>query len=157
MPNTLLSTKLYIPRPHQELVHRPPLIERLDTGLHGRLTLVSAPAGCGKTTLVSDWIARSEIPAAWLSEANDDVMPNTLLFTKLYIPPVRPDPSTLDAKRPSQDKVGVAPTLEPVAESVHGWQATGASFVERLLNLSSIEKRRGGTTESERGLAGEGR
>ena len=114
------------------MVHRPRLLEWLEAGLHGRLTLVSAPAGCGKTTLVSDWIARSEIPAAWLSEANDDVMPNTLLFAKLYTPPVRPDSSTLDAKRPPQDKVGVAPTLEPGAEPVHGWQATGASFVEEV-------------------------
>ena len=43
------------------------MIERLDAGFRGKLTLVSAPAGYGKTTLVSDWIARSEIPAAWLS------------------------------------------------------------------------------------------
>jgi LuxR family maltose regulon positive regulatory protein len=43
------------------------MIERLDAGLQGKLTLVSAPAGYGKTTLVSDWIARSEVPAAWLS------------------------------------------------------------------------------------------
>lgn len=71
--STLLSTKLYIPRPHREWVHRPRLIERLDTGFQGKLTLVSAPAGYGKTTLVSDWIARSKIPAAWLSlDASDN-------------------------------------------------------------------------------------
>jgi len=58
--STLLSTKLYIPRPHREWVHRPRLIERLDTGLQGKLTLVSAPAGFGKTTLLSEWTRGSE-------------------------------------------------------------------------------------------------
>ena len=73
MPDTLLSTKLYIPRPRAELVPRPRLIERLNAGLHRKLTLISAPAGYGKTTLVSDWIARSEIRAAWLSlDASDN-------------------------------------------------------------------------------------
>ncbi len=57
-------------------------------------------------------------------------MTSPLLKTKLYIPSVRPDPSTLDAERPPQDKVGVAPAFEPGAEPVHGWQATGASLVE---------------------------
>jgi hypothetical protein len=55
------------------LVSRLRLIERLHAGLRGKLTLVSAPTGYGKTTLVSDWIARSEIPAAWLSlDASDN-------------------------------------------------------------------------------------
>jgi len=58
MPDTLLSTKLYIPRSRGELVPRSHLIERLDAGLSGKLTLVSAPAGYGKTTLVSDWLYR---------------------------------------------------------------------------------------------------
>jgi LuxR family maltose regulon positive regulatory protein len=73
MADRLLSTKLYIPRPRRELVHRSRLLERLDAGFRGKLTLVSAPAGYGKTTLVSDWIARSQIPAAWLSlDASDN-------------------------------------------------------------------------------------
>ena len=56
MANALLFTKLYIPRSHRELVHRPRLIERLDAGLRGKLTLISAPTGFGKTTLLSEWI-----------------------------------------------------------------------------------------------------
>ena len=73
MVQTLLATKLYIPPVRSERVPRPRLIERLDTGLRGKLTLVSAPAGYGKTTLVSDWIARSQVPAAWLSlDASDN-------------------------------------------------------------------------------------
>jgi len=65
----LLKTKLYVPAPRFGLVPRPRLIERLCTGIHPgcKLTLVSAPAGFGKTTLVSDWIHQANRPAAWLS------------------------------------------------------------------------------------------
>lgn len=52
----LLSTKLYIPSTRPELVPRPRLIEQLSNGLYRKLTLVSAPAGFGKTTLVSEWV-----------------------------------------------------------------------------------------------------
>jgi DNA-binding NarL/FixJ family response regulator len=56
---TLLQTKLYIPPLRPNLVPRPRLIERLNQGLQlgHRLTLISAPAGFGKTTLVSEWVA----------------------------------------------------------------------------------------------------
>jgi LuxR family maltose regulon positive regulatory protein len=56
MVTPLLATKLYIPPPRPHVVHRPRLIERLNEGLHHKLTLVSASAGFGKTTLVSSWI-----------------------------------------------------------------------------------------------------
>jgi ATP/maltotriose-dependent transcriptional regulator MalT len=54
----ILTTKLYIPPPRSGVVPRPHLLERLDDGLSARrkLTLVSAPAGFGKSTLVSEWI-----------------------------------------------------------------------------------------------------
>jgi LuxR family maltose regulon positive regulatory protein len=57
----LLTTKLLMPPVHRELVARPRLIERLDAGLRRgcRLTLVSAPAGYGKTTLIAAWGART--------------------------------------------------------------------------------------------------
>jgi len=60
MTTPLLTTKLYIPPPRPNLVSRPRLIERLNAGLHRKLTLVSAPAGFGKTTLLSEWIHHSE-------------------------------------------------------------------------------------------------
>src|SRR5690348_3392684 len=67
MSTTLLATKLYIPPPRPHLVLRPRLIARLNKGLHHKLTLISAPAGFGKTTLVSGWVAGCERPTAWLS------------------------------------------------------------------------------------------
>ena len=57
MSTPILATKLYIPPPRPRVVPRPRLIERLNEGLHRKLTLISAPAGFGKTTLVSEWVA----------------------------------------------------------------------------------------------------
>lgn len=52
----LLSTKLHIPAPRPALVRRPRLIDKLNEGLHRKLALISAPAGFGKTTLLSEWM-----------------------------------------------------------------------------------------------------
>jgi LuxR family maltose regulon positive regulatory protein len=71
---SLLTTKLDIPPPRPDLVSRSHLVRRLDEGLRlgRRLTLVSAPAGYGKTTLLSEWIAGTGRPAAWLSLDESD-------------------------------------------------------------------------------------
>ncbi len=67
MADDLLQTKLYVPRVRPLLVPRPQLLEKLNMGLNGKLALISAPAGFGKTTLVSEWMTGSERPSAWLS------------------------------------------------------------------------------------------
>jgi LuxR family maltose regulon positive regulatory protein len=72
MPTSILATKLYIPRLRPNAVSRPHLIERLNEGLHRKLTLISAPAGFGKTTLVSAWVEGIERPVAWLSLDDQD-------------------------------------------------------------------------------------
>ncbi|MBZ0283609.1 MAG: LuxR C-terminal-related transcriptional regulator [Anaerolineae bacterium] len=75
MPMPILSTKLYIPPPRPGLVLRRRLIDRLNEGLHGKSTLISAPAGFGKTTLVSEWVTNCNRPTAWLSldEGDNDL------------------------------------------------------------------------------------
>jgi LuxR family transcriptional regulator, maltose regulon positive regulatory protein len=57
----LLATKLYVPRARPDLVARPQLFARLDAGLSGALTLVCAPAGFGKTTLLASWLNQLQI------------------------------------------------------------------------------------------------
>jgi hypothetical protein len=71
-------------------VPRPHLIERLDEGLRlgGRLTLVSAPAGFGKTTLVTEWLHRIEQPFTWLSL---DVGDNQMARFLAYLVAAKPD------------------------------------------------------------------
>lgn len=66
----LLATKLAIPPPRPQMLLRPRLIERLEEGLSRKLTLLSAPAGFGKTTLLSAWLgalAGQGMPVAWVS------------------------------------------------------------------------------------------
>ncbi|MBK6281700.1 MAG: hypothetical protein IPF54_02650 [Draconibacterium sp.] len=63
----MLLTKLHIPPAGQNIVHRQELYKKLDTGLTRKLILISAPAGFGKTTVVSDWINQNKIPTAWFS------------------------------------------------------------------------------------------
>jgi LuxR family maltose regulon positive regulatory protein len=76
MLEQLLTTKLYVPPLRQSRISRPRLLQRLDEGLGQgvRLTLVSGPAGFGKTTLVSEWLAslRTRAQVAWLSLDEND-------------------------------------------------------------------------------------
>jgi LuxR family maltose regulon positive regulatory protein len=73
MAVTLLKNKLFIPPAHAALVPRPRLIQRMDQAWSSKLTLVSAPAGFGKTTLLSEWALASRQPVAWLSlDAGDN-------------------------------------------------------------------------------------
>src|ERR1700686_3298624 len=66
MLTPILATKLYIPRLRPNVVSRPGLLERLNEGLHRNLILISAPAGFGKSTLVSEWVVGCERPATRL-------------------------------------------------------------------------------------------
>jgi LuxR family maltose regulon positive regulatory protein len=79
LAETLLKTKLYIPSVRPDLVSRQRLIDKLNKGLHRKLTLISAPAGFGKTTLVTEWLNREclkEYQTAWLSidEGDNDLI-----------------------------------------------------------------------------------
>jgi LuxR family maltose regulon positive regulatory protein len=82
MTTPLLTTKLYIPPPCPNLVPRPRLLQQLDNGLRQAraLTLVSAPAGFGKTTLVSEWVCSSAREVAWLSLDEGDNDPVRFLL-----------------------------------------------------------------------------
>src|SRR5512134_2735379 len=97
MSTPVLATKLYIPPPRQKAVSRPRLLERLNAGLQHTpgILLISASAGSGKTTLVSEWVnslnpskknsaidRKSKIPnqVAWLSLDEGDNDPTRFLI-----------------------------------------------------------------------------
>ncbi|MCI0552387.1 MAG: hypothetical protein L0287_15660, partial [Anaerolineae bacterium] len=72
MSQGLLRTKLHLPSGRPHLVARPRLIARLNEGLTRPLTLLSAPPGFGKTTLLSEWVAQNKLHLAWLVLDADD-------------------------------------------------------------------------------------
>ena len=76
MTTTLLKTKFYIPPLREELVPHPRLIDRLNAGRNCKLTLVSAPVGYGKSTLLSEWVHQAYFPVAWLSLDQGDNVPS---------------------------------------------------------------------------------
>jgi LuxR family maltose regulon positive regulatory protein len=85
METSLLKTKLTPPPLRPYLVSRPGLLETLERCPHFDLTLVSAPAGFGKTTILSQWVYKniSALPIAWLSldKSDDDPVRFWLYFT----------------------------------------------------------------------------
>ncbi len=80
MDDPLIKTKLFMPRIPSDWVRRPRLIDQVESGLTIRLTLVSAPAGYGKTTLIADGLHNARIPVGWLSLDTSDNDP-TLFWT----------------------------------------------------------------------------
>jgi len=81
MSALLLNTKLHVPPTPPQVVARPQLIERLQAAGTRRLILISAPAGFGKSTLLSSWIAATGQRAAWLSlDAADSALPTFLTY-----------------------------------------------------------------------------
>ncbi len=83
MSTPLLQTKLYIPHSQPNLISRPRLIKHLEDGLSRKLTLVSSPAGFGKTTLLSEWIHKCGQPVAWITLDQGDNDPSR--FLKYFI------------------------------------------------------------------------
>ena len=77
MPFPILFTKLYPPLPAEGFVHRQSLMNRVQAGINGRVTIISAPPGFGKTTLLSAWITNNQnIKVAWYSLDEDDNEPS---------------------------------------------------------------------------------
>ena len=84
MPTTLLATKLHIPPASPELVIRPRLRSMLDAIVHHKMTLISAPAGYGKTTLISEWAHNvTQLHVVWVSLDKSDNDP--ILFWQYLV------------------------------------------------------------------------
>jgi len=89
---SILTTKLYIPQLPSNIVSRPRLNEKLDKGIQRRLTLISAPAGYGKTTLLSDYVNQCGLPVAWLSlDEGDNDVKRFLIYVISALQTVEPD------------------------------------------------------------------
>jgi LuxR family transcriptional regulator, maltose regulon positive regulatory protein len=104
----LLLTKFYIPSMRPNQIIRPRLDDLLNGGLEKTLILVSAPAGYGKSTLVSRWLKETGIPSAWLSlDAGDNDPVRFLRYLLTALQPVAPGaggnfPDMLQGAQPNQ-------------------------------------------------------
>ena len=73
----MLRAKLHAPAINRNIIRREKLLEKLEHAKDGKLTLVTAPAGYGKTTAVLDWLGKCGLPYAWLSLDSRDNDPLT--------------------------------------------------------------------------------
>lgn len=108
----VITTKLYRPPVCPDAVLRPHLVERLNAGLHRKLTLVSAAAGFGKTTLVSAWVAGQAWPVAWLSLDAADSDP--VRFLTYLIAALQTAVPTLGDQAATLLQSGQPPTIETI-------------------------------------------
>ncbi len=89
--DALLATKLHVPRPRAGFLARSRLLERLTEGTARELTLVCAPAGFGKTSVLGEWAGRSGRPIAWLSlDAGDNDPARFWRYVAAALDPARP-------------------------------------------------------------------
>ncbi len=123
MTGPLIATKMYVPKLRRGLVARPRLLERLRRGAESRLTLVSAPAGFGKTTLLAAWLGHTsgeDRSVAWLSLDPADNEPTsfwTYVVTALQaaVPSVGSSALELIASSPSATELALTTVLNELA------------------------------------------
>lgn len=129
----ILTTRLYIPPPRPQAIQRPQLLARLNAGLRhdqgaGRkLTLISAAAGCGKTTLLSQWVAICRQPVAWLSlDAGDSDPVHFLAYLIAALQTIAPGVgagvlTALQAPQPPSQEALLTALLNDVAAIPHAF------------------------------------
>ncbi len=115
----LLSTKLFVPPASSSALVRPRLLARLNDGLAGSVTLIAAPAGFGKSTLLSQWLEVCSHKIAWLSLDESDSDPvrfTQYLLTALHqaLPKLTPD----DTLPPNQQLTSLVNQLADVGDDI---------------------------------------
>ena len=144
MPGTILKTKLHIPPARPGLVARPQLIERLNAGLEGKLTLLSAPAGFGKTTLLIEWITGSKRPFAWVSlDAGDNDPVRFLTYFIAAIQKISPNTGSgvLSSLQSTQPGFGRAPSESLLTMLVNDLSEIPAPFMIVLDDYHTITEK----------------
>ena len=117
----LLHNKLMPPRLHADVIRRDNLVSRLDAGLTRKLTVVTAPTGFGKTTLVSQWIASRKFASAWVMLDENDNDPSR--FWAYLVSALRTLDSSLGkttlsllmASQPSPSRTFLTPLINDLA------------------------------------------
>lgn len=134
----LLTTKLFAPRLRRKFVPRPRLTGRLDMGLQRKLTLISAPAGFGKTTLAAEWLNETPHPVTWFSlDETDNDPARFLTYFVAALQKVNPAIGTatqamLQAPQPPAPEVLLTALINDIA-------ATPAPFVLVIDDYHAIQ------------------
>ncbi len=119
----ILRTKLFIPVVRKGAINRPHLITRLNRGIHGALTLISAPAGFGKTTLLADWAAQFSSTVGWVSLEVDDNDPvRFMTYLIMGLKSIKPDIGELSlgmlaAQQISTLQTAIVPLLNDISQT----------------------------------------
>ena len=114
LKNNLLASKFSVPQLRARLVSRPHVVELLEQGTRRALTLISAPAGSGKTTILSSWLREAGVTAAWLSlDGHDNDLHRFWMYVLAALEMLRPD--TL---KQAQDLLKAARQPPPTEEIV---------------------------------------
>lgn len=124
---TLLHTKIHLPPVRTDWIQRSRLLEQLDHGLERALILLSAPAGFGKTTLLTQWLHTCPLPAAWITlDEHDNHFTLFVAYVTAAILQVFPDSCTetaqlLDAFQPPQPDVLSATLMNEISAIPHAF------------------------------------
>src|SRR4051812_37824506 len=137
LPIQPIRAKLAIPRKPLDLVARPRLVERLNEGLTRQLILVCAPAGYGKSTLVSEWLQQLHTPSAWLTlDEGDDDLFSFLSYMVAAIQTIYPNFGQSILPLLNAHTLPVLPTV--VVAFVHDLEALSAELVLVLDDLYRV-------------------
>ena len=112
----MLKTKLNKPKPTSKLIFRKELIDLLENGKEKKLILVSAPAGYGKSTAISQWIDHSSLPYMWYSLDNSDNDTNN--FLKYTIAGIQSVYSNIGAEASKLLESNSSPSFETIASHI---------------------------------------
>ncbi|HLO33692.1 MAG TPA: hypothetical protein VK249_31380, partial [Anaerolineales bacterium] len=140
-PERLLNTKLMPPRLPSAVIQRPELLERLDTGLTKKVTLVTTPTGFGKTTLVRMWLANRDFLSAWVTlddHDNDVTRFWTYICSALRTLDASLGKTTLSLLMASQPP-SFETLLTPLLNDLTRWKKPSVLVLEDYQSLKSTE------------------
>jgi len=132
----LLQTKLQIPRRRTPAVVRSRLIARLNSGIESKLILISAPAGFGKTTLLTEWVASSHYPSTWLSLDEHDNEP--ALFWDYFVAALQKVKASLSGAAPGLLNPPDNSLLEPIVVLINEINSIPDHFILVLEDYHTI-------------------